>query len=197
MLSPFSPNVTFLYLRKTFFHRFWKTSKDASEIILASLGLHTTRQQPVCLLQTTQTLLILTQIKSFQRYNISPTLFYGAIKPKYNRFLRCFIWCLPKCSKYNDHLGQSIQDWTKYNLWKTVFKKIEGIWSAEADHSPSIFLKAVFHKFYLVHSWTLCPIYTNLIPISHTNHITENNISSNVLLKFVDVTFQKVFWEVR
>ena len=25
----------------------------------------------------------------------------------------------------------------------------------------SIFLKAVFHKFYLVHSWILCPIYTS------------------------------------
>ena len=33
---------------------------------------------------------------------------------------------------------------------KTAFKKFEGIWSA--------FLKADFHKFYLVHSWRLCPI---------------------------------------
>ena len=31
-------------------------------------------------------------------------------------------------------------------------------WSTQADHSPSNFLKAVFHKFYLVHSWILCPI---------------------------------------
>ena len=28
----------------------------------------------------------------------------------------------------------------------------------KADHVPSIFVKAVFHKFYLVHSWILCPI---------------------------------------
>ena len=28
----------------------------------------------------------------------------------------------------------------------------------KADHTRSNFLKAVFHKFYLVHSWTLCSI---------------------------------------
>ena len=32
-------------------------------------------------------------------------------------------------------------------MWKAAFKKFEGIWSAWN------FLKAVFHKFYLVHSW--------------------------------------------
>ena len=36
---------------------------------------------------------------------------------------------------------------------KTAFKKIE------ADHTPSNFLKAVFRKFFLVHSWILCCIY--------------------------------------
>ena len=30
----------------------------------------------------------------------------------------------------------------------------------KADHIPSNFLKAVFHKFYLVHSWILCSKYT-------------------------------------
>ena len=30
--------------------------------------------------------------------------------------------------------------------------------SAWADHIPSNFLKDVFHKFYLVHSWIICPI---------------------------------------
>ena len=28
-------------------------------------------------------------------------------------------------------MGQSIQEWAKSNLWKTAFKKFEGIWSAE------------------------------------------------------------------
>ena len=34
-----------------------------------------------------------------------------------------------------------------------TFKKSEGIW-----HIPSNLLKAIFHKFYLVHSSILCPI---------------------------------------
>ena len=37
------------------------------------------------------------------------------------------------------HLGQNIHEWTKWNLWKTAFK-----------------------KFYLVHSWILCPINSQL-----------------------------------
>ena len=54
------------------------------------------------------------------------------------------------------YLGQSIQEWTKENLWQTAFKKFEGVWSAwyglpKAEHTPSNFVKAVFHKFYLDH----------------------------------------------
>ena len=44
-------------------------------------------------------------------------------------------------------------------MWKTGFKKFEVIWSAETDHFTSIFLKAAFHKFYLVYSSILCPKY--------------------------------------
>ena len=58
--------------------------------------------------------------------------------------------------------------WTK-NL-KTAFKKFEAIWST--DHIGSIFLRAVFHKFYLVHSLILCPkcicFYLSLPPISNS-----------------------------
>ena len=43
------------------------------------------------------------------------------------------------------------------DLWKTVFKKFEVMWSV-TDHIISNFLKAVFHKFYLVHSWIHCLI---------------------------------------
>ena len=58
------------------------------------------------------------------------------------------------------HLAKS--KWDKVfknglNLRKTAFKKFEGIWSAKAYHLPSIFLKAVFHKYYFVHSWILYP----------------------------------------
>ena len=28
------------------------------------------------------------------------------------------------------HLGQGIQEWTKLNFWKAVFKRFEVIWSA-------------------------------------------------------------------
>ena len=45
-------------------------------------------------------------------------------------------------------MGQSIQEWTKQVLYKTAFKKFEGIWS----YIPSNFLKAVSHKTYLVQS---------------------------------------------
>ena len=32
-----------------------------------------------------------------------------------------------------EKMGQSIQEWTKQDLWKTVFKKFEGMWSASAE----------------------------------------------------------------
>ena len=64
---------------------------------------------------------------------------------------------------------------TRYNLrfiWVKIFKS----WSSKvcgrqllnnlkrygllkADRTPSNFLKAVFHNFFLFHSWILCPIY--------------------------------------
>ena len=49
--------------------------------------------------------------------------------------------------EFNQQRGPSILEWTKKNLWKTVFKKFEVIWSAQANHITSDFLKAVFHKF--------------------------------------------------
>ena len=35
---------------------------------------------------------------------------------------------------------------------QTAFKTFEGVWSALAEYTLSKFLKAVFHKFYMVHS---------------------------------------------
>ena len=40
------------------------------------------------------------------------------------------------------HMGQSSQESTSWNLWKTAFKT----------------MKTVFHKIYLVNSWALSPI---------------------------------------
>ena len=51
-----------------------------------------------------------------------------------------------------NYMGENIQQWTKKKFWKTAFKKIEVIWSVSADDVTSNFLKAVFHKFYLIHS---------------------------------------------
>ena len=48
------------------------------------------------------------------------------------------------------------------NLWKTALKEFEGVWSAWSRPYPFEFLKAVFHKFYLVHSWYLCSKYSSI-----------------------------------
>ena len=36
----------------------------------------------------------------------------------------------PKNTKVLDEMGQSIQEWTKYNLWRTPYNKLQVIWSA-------------------------------------------------------------------
>ena len=62
------------------------------------------------------------------------------------------------------HMRQSIQEWTKQNLWKTAF------------------------KIYLVHSWILCPVYwfakhrgVELCKISHTQELRNIRIDWNYL----------------
>ena len=66
-----------------------------------------------------------------------------------------------------------LMDPTQLNIWDKVFKngpsKISGRqplknlkWYGlpqQTNHITSNFLKDVFHKFYLIHSWILCPIY--------------------------------------
>ena len=51
-------------------------------------------------------------------------------------------------------------------LCTTIFKKFEGVWSALGIPYPFKFLKAVFHKFYMVYSWILCPISLPVAQIS-------------------------------
>ena len=34
-------------------------------------------------------------------------------------------------------MRQNIRELTKYNLWKTAFKKFEGVWSALEDYFKS------------------------------------------------------------
>ena len=50
-------------------------------------------------------------------------------------------------------IGTKYSRMDQVKLWNTAFKKVY------TDHTLSYFLKAVFHKFYLVQYWTLCPNY--------------------------------------
>ena len=74
--------------------------------------------------------------------------------------------------KRKHYLRQRIQEWTKKKLWKTAFKKFQVLRSAWVRPYRLTFLKAVFHKFYLVHSWILCPIYNKELIIRFSNFHT-------------------------
>ena len=53
----------------------------------------------------------------------------------------------------NNNLGQSIQEYRPSKICgRQSLKLLKGYGLLQADHTPSNFLKAVFHKFYLVHS---------------------------------------------
>ena len=50
------------------------------------------------------------------------------------------------------YLRQSIQECTKQNLWMVALTECEGYHLPKADHVPSNFLRAAFHKVYWVYS---------------------------------------------
>ena len=59
--------------------------------------------------------------------------------------------------------------WVDYSyIWIQVFKNGSSKRPVRVDHNLSNFVNAVFHKFYLVHSWILCPKYTCV-----SNHIFQ------------------------
>ena len=93
------------------------------------------------------------------------------------------------CSiKYLHHMGQGIQEPAKQNLRETAFKKFEVIY-----HITSNFLKADFHKFYLVRSWIPWPIHIlclSLVKVRLKSH--AQNISHFLNLDLVD--FEQVFF---
>ena len=74
-------------------------------------------------------------------------------------------------------------------MWNTVFKKFEVMRCVLTDRFTSNFLKAVFHKFYLVHSWISagpyaqkkkCPTYLYLLKaIFCVNKILGAKIGEN------------------
>ena len=50
------------------------------------------------------------------------------------------------------------------------FENVEGVWSTlSRSYSFNFFIKAVFHTFYLVHSWILCPIYNLTCKLNQEN----------------------------
>ena len=67
----------------------------------------------------------------------------------------CKCWIHSRCSHIWDRQKPNFN-----GIWEKVFNngstKNWGRETAWANHIPSKFLKAVFHKFYLVHSWILC-----------------------------------------
>ena len=85
-------------------------------------------------------------------------------------------------------MGQSIQEWTKENLWKTAFKKLERVWSALArpyrfeffkGFDPQVligpFLNTLSHLLNLLacEVKTRCTndLYENLFPIHQLNFL--------------------------
>ena len=54
---------------------------------------------------------------------------------------------------------------------KQPLKTLNGYVLPKADHTPSKFLKTVLHKFYLVHSWILCPKCSLRLSFDNANHI--------------------------
>ena len=64
------------------------------------------------------------------------------------------------------------------------------------DHIPWNFLKAVFHKFYLVHSWILFPIsctpYLNHVLNRHNILAKWNNFTSSLVQDLAST--QKMLW---
>ena len=107
-------------------------------------------------------------VKSRRHDNCYGNISSRSILPKIDNQVSTFIWTnglanCPNLGVWKQWLWvlKLIFIWDKVlkngpskNMWKTAFKKFEGIWSASSN-----FLKTVFHKFYLVHSGVLCPIW--------------------------------------
>ena len=61
----------------------------------------------------------LLKIKFFWKIAMRSQFLSMTSKQNYIAWLKLRCWC--------DNVGQGIQEWTKQNLWKTAFKKFEGI----------------------------------------------------------------------
>ena len=57
--------------------------------------------------------------------------------------------------------GMSIQEYQ--SIYETKYSRVDQIKIVEDSDIPSILLKAVLDKFYLVHSWIFCPIFSHFM----------------------------------
>ena len=61
-----------------------------------------------------------------------------------SRFIYITMFCC--CHEMLVYMGESIQEWTRKNLWKTAFKNFEGVWPA-LDRSFGSFFNTLPHMY--------------------------------------------------
>ena len=97
-----------------------------------------------------------------------PGMIFVLLIPSLSIFI--FMLCFIKKMKKKTHTHIITIYGTKYSRMYRVKLVEDSLWKLLiwfADHITSYFLKAIFHRFYLVHSWILCPI--SLLPLTHIN----------------------------
>ena len=98
----------------------------------------------------------------------------GCLSQYISNFLETFSSCFTdhyrSTNFYEEYMGQSIQEWSTLNLWKTAFKKFK--WGMVCFR----FFKGRLHNFYLVRSWILCPIQSWQSSFLKISYITRDSI---------------------
>ena len=108
-------------------------------------------------------------------------------------------------SKY---MRQCIQEWTKQNLRKTAFKKVEVIWSAQQTILLQIFkrvsftsltcpfLNALIHMQLLYFFWLVYPLPSFPQVFCKIKHGVYN-LSKNMNVAGKSISVNQVFWQFR
>ena len=84
---------------------------------------------------------------------------------------------------------------TSWNLFKIqISTQTDHLKLRKADHTLSNILKAVFHKFYLVHSWILFPVSTTctkvFVPLEH-----HTEVLTGMQIQYQGLFYLKYSWE--
>ena len=91
------------------------------------------------------------------------------------------------------YMGESIQEWTKQNLWKAAFKSFEGVWSALGRPYPLTFFKDCLPQIWL--GSFLNTLYRNTV--KHFNFHSFINPSQSMFF-LIERLFEKIyrwFWK--